>query len=219
MDALERHPECAFTFADHWIIREDGTVDEAASQAQSSRFGRTELNEGVYLHPELFPLVMKQSICLQTGLFRRAVVDSLHFTPRILAGDQAFFLRLSTSSTPFHGYYIDKRLFEYRVHGKQITSTTSRKQILQTMIDAYMTVSQVPLQHLAEFRGQLGRCHLALALLEAEEGSLKSAREHAMESVHLSPTLRNALGAFLTTAAPFAVRPIRALARRLHVTV
>jgi glycosyltransferase involved in cell wall biosynthesis len=218
MQALDRHPECAFTFADHWIMRLDGTIDEKASELQSSRFGRTSLREGIYLHSDLFPLVMKQSICLQTGLFRRDVVESLHFIPRIMAGDQSFFMRLSTSSTPFNGYYIDKRVFEYRVHGEQITSTAGRKEMLQAKIDSFLTVSQVPLRHMEEFRAQLSRCYLALALLEAEEGSLKIAREHAFESVHLSLSLRSTAGALLTTAAPFAIRPIRALAKRLHVS-
>jgi hypothetical protein len=197
-------------------MRQDGTIDAEASRLQSIQFGRTSLRDGIYLHSELFPLVMKQSLCLQTGLYRRAVVDSLHFVPGILAGDFSFFLRLSTSATPFNGYYVDKRLFEYRIHGDQITSTTRRKEILQSKIDACMSVSQVPLKHLKEFTAELSQCHLALALLEAEEGSLKSAREHALESWQLSPTVRTALGALVTTTAPFAVAPIRALAKRLQ---
>ncbi|HVV49920.1 MAG TPA: glycosyltransferase family 2 protein [Polyangia bacterium] len=212
--ALDRHPECAFTFADHAIMRANGEVDEALSRANSIKFARAALHERVYHHDELFPLVLKQAICLQTALFRRPVVAGLRFVPGIMAGDHSFFLRLSTGQTRFEAYYIPKRLFEYRIHEAQITSTTKRRDLLKAQIASYATAGTIPRRYRAAFNEKVGRCHLALALLDAEEGDLASARAYAARSLRLSPRPRTIAAAALILVAPSAISSLRDLTRR-----
>jgi glycosyltransferase involved in cell wall biosynthesis len=216
VDALDRHPECAFTFADHWIVDADGTVNEPQTEANSARFGRTSLGEGVITHDRLFPLVLKQSLCLQTAMFRRAVISSLRFVPGILALDHSLFLRLSAGATPFNAYYLDERVMEYRIHSAQVSSTTHRSDFLRAVIAAFESVADIPASYAREYKAKLSREYLALAMLEAEQGSRGNARAHAIQSLRLSPGLRNALGAFLALTAPQAILPMLRLLERLR---
>jgi len=215
VEALDRHPECAFTFADHWMLRPDGTLDEAESEINTVRFGRTLLREGVYQHDQLFEIVLRQSVCLQTALFRRPVIASLRFLPGIMSGDQSLFMRLSAGRTPHHAYYIAERLFEYRAHEGQLSNTTGRKALLRAQIAACESAPEIPRQHRRQYNRKLSRCYLALALLEAEDGNHKAARADAAKSFVLSPGLRNTFGGLLAAAAPFAVKGVRTLRERL----
>lgn len=216
VEALDRHPECAFTFADHWIMRADGSIDEQASQINSIRFGRSTLREGVYLHPQLFELFLKQAMCLQTGVYRRPTIASLRFSPGILAGDYSLFLRLSAGRQQFNAYYVDERLFEYRLHFSQITGTTSKKTLIRDQIAACENVPEIPERHARALNKKLSRAYLALALIEAEEGAQIEARQDLHKSLGLDVSLTNAFGGLLLTAAPFAIKGLRKLRASLN---
>jgi Glycosyl transferase family 2 len=211
--ALDRYPECGFSFADHWILS-GSAVDQAVTAANSATFGRTALREGVYPHAALFPLALAQSFCLQTALFRHRLMADLRFVPGILVVDHSLFLRIAALAEPVAAYYIDARIMEYRVHPGQITTTTRRKELLEAEVGSFRSVSQVPPQHEKAYRAKLAGCHLALALLDAEAGDHGGARQHARESLRLSFNLRTALGAALASVAPFAVGPIRRIRGR-----
>jgi glycosyltransferase involved in cell wall biosynthesis len=216
VEALIRHPECAFTFADHWIIDDQGALDRPRSLATSARFGRNLLREGALPHDRLFELVLKQSCCLQTSMFRRSVIASVRFVPGVAAIDHSMFFSLSTGSPSWHGYYVDERIMEYRIHAEQESSVTRRGDLLRSAIAALESVREVPAEHLHQFKAKLGRQYLALALLEAEQGASGSARAHAIQSVKASPTLRSVLGAALTVVAPRAIPSLRRWAARLR---
>ncbi len=207
--ALDAHPECAFTFADHWIIGRDGARDEIATRNNSVLYSRHLLREGVYMHDALFGIVLKQSMCLQTCMFRRPAIASFRFKPGIMLADQSLFLRIGASVDPVNAYYIDERLFEYRIHGAQETSTTRRETWLRDLIALFEDIRDVPAAHARAFNGQLASYHLSLALLEAELGDRSRARADAVRALRLSPNLRGALGALLVGAAPFAVPVVR----------
>jgi glycosyltransferase involved in cell wall biosynthesis len=218
VEALDQHPECAFTFADHWMLRPDGTLDEPESEVNSIRFSRNLLREGVYRHDELFEIVLRQSVCLQTTLFRHPVIASFRFMPGIMSGDQSLFMRLSAGRTSHHAYYVDERLFEYRWHQDQLSNTTGRKALLRSQIAACESAPEIPRQHRRIFNRKLSRCYLALALLEAEDGDHRSARSHAAKSFLLDPNFRSTFGGLLAAAAPFAVKRVRALRGLLQPT-
>jgi glycosyltransferase involved in cell wall biosynthesis len=213
--ALDAHPECAFTFADHWIIGPDGTRDDEASRANSVLYSRHLLREGGYPHEALFGIVLKQSMCLQTAMFRRPAIASFRFAPGIMLVDQSLFLRIGASPEPVQAYYIDERLFEYRIHGAQETSTTRREAWLRDQIALFRHIRNVPPAHLRAFNAILGRFYLSLAFLEAEAGTVGQARSDAAQALRLSPGLRSALGTLLVTAAPGAVPLVRRVGSRV----
>jgi hypothetical protein len=213
VEALDAYPDCSFTFADHWIIRADGSIDEAESSANSLAFQRTRLAEGVFRDEALFAVVLAQSTCLQTSLFRRDRMQSVRFIPNLRAVDLSVFLRL-TATKPVSAYYIAERLMEYRVHSDQMTTTTTtarRIEVLETGIAALESVSRIPPEHRRRYRRKLGRQYMALALAEAEIGADAAARRHAAKSLFTSISARVAVGAGLVLFAPRSVR----LARRL----
>jgi glycosyltransferase involved in cell wall biosynthesis len=212
--ALETHPTCSFAFSDHWILRADGTIDERQSQINSAHFGRTSLREGEFRSDDLFGVVLAQSPCLQATLFRRSVMESARFTADLFTVDLSLFLRLG-AAPGVGAFYIGERLMEYRVHGQQITVTTSRIELVRAAIAALETIDRVPSAHRRPFRRKLSREYLALALLEAESGATDQARRHALDSLRLSATPRTALGAALAILAPGALP----LARRLAANV
>jgi glycosyltransferase involved in cell wall biosynthesis len=213
---LDEHSQCGFTFADHWIIRADGTIDEPASLHNSAVFARTSLPEGIYEHDRLFEVVLKQAPCFQTAVFRRTVIASFKFLANLLVLDLSLFLRLSSGATPVPGYYLADRLMEYRIHPDQISSTTRRIEFLGSQIAALESVDRVPPRYQRQFNAKLGRQYLSLALLEAEQGAHASARDHALRSLRLSPRLGTALAAALAVVAPGAIRNVRQLKARLH---
>jgi glycosyltransferase involved in cell wall biosynthesis len=216
--ALETHPTCSFAFSDHWILRPDGSLDEHQSQINSARFGRTSLREGEFRNDDLFGVVLAQSPCLQATLFRRSVMESARFTADLFTVDFSLFLRLGAA--PGAGaYYIDERLMEYRVHGEQITATTSRIELVRGEIAALETIDRVPASHRRPFDRKLSREYLALALLEAETGARGPARRHALNSLRLWASPRTALGAALAILAPGALPLARQLAARMRGTL
>jgi glycosyltransferase involved in cell wall biosynthesis len=216
LDALDIHPECDFTFSDHWVIRADGSINHAESSRISSIYGRNLLKEGVYPHERLFELALAQSLCLQAAMFRRSTISSLRFIPGLLALDYSLFLRLGAGTSIHNGYYIDEKLAEYRIHGAQISSTTSRKGFIETTIAALESVQNVPRKHLRSYQRQLGRYYLSLAIADAEAGNAADARLHALRGLRAAPSLRNGLTATLSIALPGAVPLVRRLHQRLR---
>jgi len=211
--SLDRHPECDFTFSDHWIIRDDGTIDETCSVDNSVHYGRPSLREGVYRHDRLFQIALSQSMCLQTMVFRRPMIAALKFVPGIFTLDDCLFLRLASGTTAFNGYYLDQRLMEYRLHPAQFSSTAQRADFLRAEIAALESVIQIPARHRSEYNRKLGRRYMALALLEAEQGN-STARvwANAIRGLALSPGFRSALGALLAMVTPRAIPFLRRLA-------
>jgi glycosyltransferase involved in cell wall biosynthesis len=207
--ALDRNPQCSFTFGDHWIMRPDGTRDMEHTLRISAQYGRDALREGVYPFDQLYGLVLGQSICLQTVLFRRPVLDKFRFVPGVIAGDQSLFLQISAAETPLHAYYLAERVCEYRVHGHQVTSLTPREEMVRDQIFLLEGIHSIPPAHVDKVRTKLGQQYLALAFLEAERGANRDAREHAIKSIRLAVDLRSVLGTLLVTAAPSAIRTVR----------
>jgi hypothetical protein len=209
--ALDLHPDCGFTFADHAIIRGDGTIDELLSDRNSILYKRASLGEGVYRDDDLFEVALNQAACLQAALFRRSVISSFRFLPDIVTLDFSLFLRLSGGTQSVHGYYIAERLMDYRIHSEQISSTSPRADFIRFQIAALESVDRVPRRHARRFNSKLSREYLALAFLEAERGQKGNARAHATRSLRLAPSVETLLGAALATLAPGAVPLVRRL--------
>ena len=207
-EALDRHPGCGFTFADHWIMDSAGNVDVAASEANTDLYSRRSLREGVYPHETLFLLALKQAICLQTMVIRREVLATTRFPSGIICGDLALALKIAAKAGGVDGYYLKERVFKYRLHGEQITSTGNARKHVESAIAACEACGDVPVDCDLLFREKLADNYLRLALIEAEAREM-SARKHAMRSLQLAPSVHRALRATLAVAMPWAITPVR----------
>jgi GT2 family glycosyltransferase len=70
LDALASAPRAVVAFADHSVIGPNGLVDEAATEAMSARWGRSQLEPGY--HPVLAELaIVRQTLPVAvSALFR-----------------------------------------------------------------------------------------------------------------------------------------------------
>jgi glycosyltransferase involved in cell wall biosynthesis len=115
---LDRHPEVDFVGTDHWVINSEGDRDLSLTDANSRKWGRTNLPNGTI--EDLLKIVFVDQ-CLQVGatLFRRqALVDVGYMRPNIQnCEDNDLFVRLALAGK--QAFYCGDRLMEYRFHAEQ----------------------------------------------------------------------------------------------------
>jgi glycosyltransferase involved in cell wall biosynthesis len=115
---LDRHPEIDFVGTDHWVINSEGDRDLSLTDANSKKWGRTDLPHGKI--KDLLKIVFVDQ-CLQVGatLFRRqALVDVGYMRPNIQnCEDNDLFVRLALAGK--QAFYCGDRLMEYRFHAEQ----------------------------------------------------------------------------------------------------
>lgn len=121
--ALEADPNVDFVCTDHWVINARHERDEAATAANSAKWGKDRLGHGVIddLVSETFE---HQSLQVGSTLFRKACLDEVDFMRFEADGCEDFDLLVRLALAGKTGYFIPERLMEYRFHGGQ----TSLKQ-------------------------------------------------------------------------------------------
>jgi glycosyltransferase involved in cell wall biosynthesis len=117
-EVLDREPRVDFVGTDHWVIDINNLRNEQATQVNSQKWGRTNLRQGV-VENLLDVVFVKQSFQIGATLFRRQVLQEVgYMLPNIQnCEDNDLFVRLALAGK--QGYYLPKRLMEYRVHAEQ----------------------------------------------------------------------------------------------------
>lgn len=189
VEALDKNPEAGFTFSDHWIIRSDGEVDLAATDANTKRYQRSKLRSGLISHENLFPLALNQTFELQSMLFRSEIIRRLKFNPDSEnIPDFDLQLRITQSIPPINAYYCAGRLNEYRIHGGQFTAQDDAKESYRQTLASLEKCSIIPSKFRKQFRHKLAVNHLALALREAAGDNRIEAGYHLRRAFVLDPT-------------------------------
>ncbi|MDJ0619715.1 MAG: glycosyltransferase [Calothrix sp. MO_192.B10] len=118
IDILENNLNIDFVGTDHWIIDINNVRNEAQTKANSRRWGRANLPEGV-VDNLLEVVFIHQSFQIGATLFRRQVLDELGFMQQNWQNceDNDLFVRLALAEKK--GYYLPELLMEYRVHAEQ----------------------------------------------------------------------------------------------------
>lgn len=177
-EILDRHPQVDFVGTDHWVIDPQNQRDEAITEQNSQKWGRTELAEGIL--PNLLEIVfVQQSFQIGATLFRRqALVDVGYMRPNIQnCEDNDLFVRLALAGK--QGYYLPERLMEYRFHPEQ------------QGIDRAIPYLKDKMQYLENFefevegletvrRSRLAETQLLLGLRLIEKGETQAGRELVM---------------------------------------
>ena len=169
---LDRHPQVDFVSTDHWVINSEGDRDLQMTDANSQKWGRTELPNGTINH--LLKVVFVQQ-CLQVGatLFRRqALLDVDYMRPNLQnCEDNDLFVRLALAGK--QAFYWDDRLMEYRFHAEQqgihraIPYFTDKIHYLENFYFEDVELEKVRQNRLAETKLLLG-----LRLIETGETRL-----------------------------------------------
>jgi glycosyltransferase involved in cell wall biosynthesis len=115
---LERHPELALAFCDHWIMDAEGRMLSEETEKTAADYKRAQLTEGI--HRPLFGLVVSQTISLVMGtVIRRKLL------PAILPDDAGpaydMWLTYLLCKSGLGAFYVSDRLHSHRVHADNLT--------------------------------------------------------------------------------------------------
>lgn len=120
---LDTQPNIDLVCSDHWIINARNERDEAATDANSAKWGKDQLGEGV-IDDLLRETFVAQSLQVGSSLFRKSSLDAVDFMRFEADGCEDFDLLVRCAIAHQTAYFIPERLMEYRFHGGQ----TSLKQ-------------------------------------------------------------------------------------------
>jgi glycosyltransferase involved in cell wall biosynthesis len=172
---LDAHPEVDFVCSDHWIINTLGQRDEVATRANSAKWGKDRLQEGI-ISDLLGETFLNQSLQVGSTLFRRHCLSEVDYMRPQADGCEDFDLLVRLAIAGFKGYFLPELLMEYRFHRAQ----TSLKQDIHFLsakvfcIDSYRfsdpELEQLRIQKLAGTQQ-------ALALRLIEKGDTVKGRE------------------------------------------
>ena len=172
---LDRMAEVDFVGTDHWIIDSENRRLEEESDRNSAKWGRTDLTEGI--PQDLLAVVfVQQSFQVGASLFRRkALLDVDFMRPNIQnCEDNDLFVRLVLAGT--QGYYLPKRLMEYRVHPEQ-QGIDRAIPYLKDKIN-YLKSFEFEARELEDVRrSRLAESQLLLGLRLIEKGEAQTGRE------------------------------------------
>ena len=115
---LEAQREVDFVCSDHWIINARNERDEAATAANSEKWKKDRMEEGVVadLIEETF---VHQSLQVGSSLFRKSSLDAVDFMRFEADGCEDFDLLVRCALDGQTAYFIPEKLMEYRIHGGQ----------------------------------------------------------------------------------------------------
>ncbi len=114
---LNTHQEVDFVCSDHWIINALNERDEAATAANSAKWGKDRLN-GV-IDDLLYETLVKQSLQVGSSLFRKGSLETVDFMRFEADGCEDFDLLVRCAIAHQTAYFLPERLMEYRFHGGQ----------------------------------------------------------------------------------------------------
>lgn len=115
---LDQHPEIDFVSTDHWVINRQNQREPTLTDANSKRWGRTDLSAG-NVENLLARVFVNQSLQIGATLFRKRVLDEVGYMRPDLQNceDNDLLVRLALAGK--QAYYLPERLMEYRFHDEQ----------------------------------------------------------------------------------------------------
>jgi glycosyltransferase involved in cell wall biosynthesis len=191
---LRTHPSAAFAFSDHFLMDSEGRVDAGATEANSVRWGRSDIPDGLVPPERMLRLALRQSLEWQSILFRMETIRA--FRIRVEAGTVPDFdleLRLCAAPERLQAVYSSKRLTKYRIHGGQETVAMRQKAVHLDSVACLERLRKIPWADRQAFRRKLAGEYRALATLAAREGASADAMRHAGRALELDPTPRRVL--------------------------
>ena len=202
---LEANPKRVLAFCDHAIIGADGRIDEAASDRNTERFGRSRLRQGDIRDPKAFVL-WQNGVPLAMGtLFRAAALP-----PERLVSDVAgaYDLWISSLMAASGGafYYVPQRLTRYRVHPEM---ETVRRDPEKTRCLAFIARSLLAEPAFAGERQRLSRWLASLTLRAGRDylyfDRVADARQAFLSAFRMSAGWKPLAG-YLVSMAPARLR-------------
>lgn len=201
---LDTHTEADFVCTNHWIINAEGEREEAATLANSAKWGKDRLKEG--LIPDLIgETFIKQSLQVGSTLFRRQCLSAVDYMRPQADGCEDFDLLVRLALSGYRGYFLPEFLMEYRFHGAQ----TSLKQDLHFLsakafcIESYRFTQP---ELLALKQEKLGLVKQGLGMRLIEKGQSDRGRQLLQEAATISGYSPRVYFGLLLSYLPFSLR-------------
>jgi len=167
---LDTHPVVDLVCSDHWIINARNERDAAATEANSAKWGKDRLAEGV-IEDLLTQTFVAQSLQVGSSLFRKSSLDAVDFMRFEADGCEDFDLLVRCAIAHQTAYFIPEKLMEYRFHGGQ----TSLKQDIHFLsaksfcLDSYQFADRSDLEQVRLSNLKMLKQVLAMRLIEKGE--------------------------------------------------
>ncbi len=197
--ALEQHPQCVLGFCDHTVMDSEGTVDEAATELNTKRWGRDRLREGVIDQPLEAGLV-RQSVSGQFAVVRRAMIDLSDF-PLDVGQYCDYWLVYLALRDGRPAYYSPRRLTDYRVHRESQTTLTPEQMVRSCAFDRYIQERLLADPRLVTIRRKvvprLASNYASEGIARLRLGQPRLAARALVQSLRIAVNRRAALGLVL----------------------
>ncbi len=220
---LDAHPSAAIAFCDHWVIDEQGNLDERSTDENSRHWGRLALPAGL-IEPA-YKVTFDGSIPLAScALIRRSAVNLEDFPPELHHAYDIWVSYLATRDGA-GVVYEPRRLVRERRHGAQIGSAVASTPMLGDLTLAYERFWAQPSfdvdRDLLARRLASASANWAVALLR--DGEFERASQAARRSMQVRRTPRGAAALAVSSLPPSVSRMLArttsaALARWRRVT-
>ncbi len=205
--ALDGHPSAALAFCDIWIIREDGSRDPIASDADGSHWGRVGLRAG--LHQPAVQLVLDGAVPTASGaVFRRAALDLDDFPPSLAYAPDRWIAYLATKNGQ-GVYYEPQRLASKRRHAGQMGGALASLANLRDMTILYerALADRGGMVDRRSLTGNLAVTWANTAVACVRTGATHDARAAASRSLEARRSARGAVAWLLARTPPRIGRP------------
>jgi glycosyltransferase involved in cell wall biosynthesis len=188
---LEQHPEAVLAFADHYLIDDEGEVDLAATEANTERWGRADLREG--LHRPFFGVVVRQSVAMTGCVFRRDALPVHEITPE-LGPFYDIWTSYVLATSGGAAYFSRERLLYYRAHGGSQSSAAKLSAHLGAIRGRRRMLEDPNFRPYEDvLTKRLARDHILVGAELLRHGVRREARAHLGAAIRLDPTVK-ALG-------------------------
>ena len=164
---LEDNSRRVLAFCDHWIVRENGEIDERATDQNTDAYGRRHLQVGDIANPHTLVLRTNAVPLAMGSVFRAGAFDYSKLVADV-AGAYDFWISSLLAGSGGGFFYVPDRLTRYRVHAQMETMRRSPEKsqcfvfIWRSLADSGMFPELVPFirSRLAESTVRAGRDRL-----------------------------------------------------------
>ncbi len=130
-------PEVSVVFCNHYLIDESGQRLEAESRAQTRRYKRDRVKDGVIESAQI--VAWQQSIAMSAALIRTKEMQRLRFREDLNTPDAEFFIRLAQEDVKFA--FLSDYLVEYRTH---LAATSSAGLCSERLVEYLLPIAVPP---------------------------------------------------------------------------
>lgn len=190
---LEAHPSAALSFCDHWVMSEDGSLDEPSTVSNSAHWGRLALSPG--LHEPAYEIAFRGSIPIASAAVVRRTTLDLSDVPAELSFAWDLWLAYLATRTGRGVVYNPTRLSRKRRHAAQLMSAVAPTSNLTDLVIVYERLWSEP--SFAVNREQLtdrlseASANWSVALMR--DGQHAAALNAAQRSIAVKVTLRGCI--------------------------